>query len=1155
MAGVILNSQQFSFLNVNTVAVADVTIPSGSSRVAIIQIDWRDATTGTKISQVSLAGADATLEVATSTTVEVDGMFSQARSILEANLPTDAGVYKLVIITSENVDDMMVSVTIADDLDQGFTPDTDTHNSAFVYTIPLEFTPSVSANGLIFSHGAVKSGNSALTPNGTQDEPTLLNFEVNHRMRQITSFYDDPPNSAMNAGYLADSFREPTKGTSGTAIFWKGLVITSVPLSDSTSYSFGASETLTVTSHELERYALEDGEAIATDGITKVIIEMGVVEGHLPGSVFPTGKDLDRRLITIPTITEDEDSSILGLAGLRTVNFTLNNTDQKFNADDYLERDVRIWLAQDGTTYDEFLGSVTAVKIGVNAEFEVRELFLNELLTEFPFKLINTDDFPNANDLGQRIPVTVGRAIKHRCWNINIDDINQHFDYLIGEGINHAGASTTPSLLGTKVSAFSSGTSINVSHTLSAGDNRTIYALVFSSDSDEIDRTVAFVTYGSDLIRMNELVSYNGNQLSQSLSQRLKLDIYYLFDADLPGTGGNDTFVTFAGVTSECGLIVFAVEDARQIIPNIIPARGYDNSSSYTIDITTVVSNTLIIDFLGNVNASTASRTADAGQVETVLLDTGGESCYHSQKPITSPTATTMGWSGFASTDDAIYIAFEIEPVDGGSTKDITRVYRKDGVLRDLTGRAQAGATATITLAVEHQRPNAWWEGFWVYIFSGTGGGQYRFISNYDGDTNVATVDSDWGVVPDIQSDYQIRPFRLYRGLEIDSDFPTYAYLRFNKKYGLGDKIDEIYADMEGFQTERNFVRMVELILSNTNYGLGLFVNATSFSTAAAITVVTTLLCEGIFNSGDEAKDVLDLLLDFRGGRLSRSGLELFIDVDEASSSLATFGVSDDTGFNNIINFDNIFIDKGNIDSNIKEIRAKYVFDNKSLEYLKTLSRKANTKGVVKEIEYVYVFDDTTADTRLDYTRKKLIAETNKIDMLVGKEGVAVKKGDRITVNIPHLGVDTDYTILSSSRTSGWRYDLQTRLYNANIYSYEVGPDFKADERTEIPLDVETVTPNQITKFLITVDLTVLDIVYEFAWTPPATNYEIAEIYLGFPDEPYLPRFYLSGFDFASIERSQFPSGLPTFYTLQIWIYSVSPTGARSYPAKFEADI
>lgn len=71
-------------------------------------------------------------------------------------------------------------------------------------------------------------------------------------------------------------------------------------------------------------------------------------------------------------------------------------------------------------------------------------------------------------------------------------------------------------------------------------------------------------------------------------------------------------------------------------------------------------------------------------------------------------------------------------------------------------GTAQAGATASITLATTASSTNGTYDPAIVMIVAGTGAGQARMILQYEGSTRIASVDRDWRITPDATSEYQI---------------------------------------------------------------------------------------------------------------------------------------------------------------------------------------------------------------------------------------------------------------------------------------------------------------------------------------------------------------------------------------------------------------
>ncbi len=79
------------------------------------------------------------------------------------------------------------------------------------------------------------------------------------------------------------------------------------------------------------------------------------------------------------------------------------------------------------------------------------------------------------------------------------------------------------------------------------------------------------------------------------------------------------------------------------------------------------------------------------------------------------------------------------------------------------SGTAQAGAATTITLVSGASAVNDFYKNDGIYLLSGTGAGQFRFITGYVGATKVATV-ATWATNPDATSVYVVLPFGAIAG-------------------------------------------------------------------------------------------------------------------------------------------------------------------------------------------------------------------------------------------------------------------------------------------------------------------------------------------------------------------------------------------------------
>ncbi|WP_147433392.1 hypothetical protein [Paenibacillus ginsengarvi] len=72
-------------------------------------------------------------------------------------------------------------------------------------------------------------------------------------------------------------------------------------------------------------------------------------------------------------------------------------------------------------------------------------------------------------------------------------------------------------------------------------------------------------------------------------------------------------------------------------------------------------------------------------------------------------------------------------------------------------GTVKSGTTSSIALADSASATTGEYNNMLVYITGGTGYGQKRKISSYDGTLKVASVSTSWAVIPDATSVYEVR--------------------------------------------------------------------------------------------------------------------------------------------------------------------------------------------------------------------------------------------------------------------------------------------------------------------------------------------------------------------------------------------------------------
>ena len=129
------------------------------------------------------------------------------------------------------------------------------------------------------------------------------------------------------------------------------------------------------------------------------------------------------------------------------------------------------------------------------------------------------------------------------------------------------------------------------------------------------------------------------------------------------------------------------------------------------------------------------------------------------------------------------------------------------------TGTAQAGATSTITLAAGASSTAGAYVGLYIKLTSGTGSGQNRVITAYDGTTKIATVATPWTVTPNNTSAYSIvNLVQAYHNRGMQSTTPEviaagavgslyYNNQEYRASYSIvGPRVD-VYAPADGTMT------------------------------------------------------------------------------------------------------------------------------------------------------------------------------------------------------------------------------------------------------------------------------------------------------------------------------------------------------------------
>ncbi len=143
---------------------------------------------------------------------------------------------------------------------------------------------------------------------------------------------------------------------------------------------------------------------------------------------------------------------------------------------------------------------------------------------------------------------------------------------------------------------------------------------------------------------------------------------------------------------------------------------------------------------------------------------------------LVSAVQDVTGGGGNAGDSASWHLTGVIKNV-GGTTSLVNGVNFDTTLSRTIreTGTAQSGASGSITLQVSATTVTDAFKRSFIYIISGTGSGQSREITAYNGTTKVATVSPNWSVNPDNTSVYRIVTQEHYQSTTIGWDVNAVA--------------------------------------------------------------------------------------------------------------------------------------------------------------------------------------------------------------------------------------------------------------------------------------------------------------------------------------------------------------------------------------------
>ena len=289
--------------------------------------------------------------------------------------------------------------------------------------------------------------------------------------------------------------------------------------------------------------------------------------------------------------------------------------------------------------------------------------------------------------------------------------------------------------------------------------------------------------------------------------------------------------------------------------------------------------------------------------------------------------------------------------------------------------------------------------------------------------------------------------------LTINGQPVYFAFIRFLKEQidFSGNNPYELTADLWGLKlsgstVERNFIRCIQYLLSNTAWGLGLTVETAYFDAVAPL--MADRYCDGFIGGSQfNAMDIIEELLFACQGRLfyTADG-KIGIDVEVYDPKVkGLFGWKDGKE-ENIISIDEYR--KTAVREAIKAFALQYGYNAWEGSYIYQNRRSVMDFGEEQVMESRFIRDHTTADKITCFHKNRMTYGDTRLSITVGMDGRTHEIGDIPKIVIPDWSINSAFNIRKLSRTANtFKWDLTS--YDAAMFTYIVGDipdDSNADD-------------------------------------------------------------------------------------------------------------
>ncbi len=188
------------------------------------------------------------------------------------------------------------------------------------------------------------------------------------------------------------------------------------------------------------------------------------------------------------------------------------------------------------------------------------------------------------------------------------------------------------------------GTTLSWSHTTDNDSNKLLVVGLAAEDTSTSELVISSVKYnGVDM----HIVA--GSSSTVGTGMRMKTDLYYLLDSELPSSGTYTVTVTYAGIIAYINGGAVSLAHVKQQAREAVAINSNTDLLTISTNITTLTNGAWVIDVVGSGEVGSFTTTT-TGMVERWDVASGTSKGAGSTKPVETAGSTTMSWSSTAGT-------------------------------------------------------------------------------------------------------------------------------------------------------------------------------------------------------------------------------------------------------------------------------------------------------------------------------------------------------------------------------------------------------------------------------------------------------------------------------------------------------------------------